>query len=490
MTASSIAPGLQYGAGGERASGYVLFEPEGRGGQRYDTDLTWSFYQGDTGRDPGREGELNLHSPLPPELHGLVREALAAWAEVSGITWTEVADNADANLRIGYLAPGIWEGNNIGGGPTQGPLRSLVGINPDAEHYADTLYNTLLHEIGHALMVDHSDVEGVVMSGPPGSDYHFPPGGARQELTPDDIAAVQEVWGTPGDPPPDLAEPGREIYPKWSSVHWRGTAGDDVFDVQNYDGHDLFAGGFGADHITGGWGNDTLLGNGVYWTNWNNPAHDHWSRGYDGLDDGDTIFGDGPFVDSALATFHYTEAELAESGLNDFINGNGGLDYLDGGPGNDTIYGGQNAGAWLPGKTRTNTIHLREGHDTLKGGPGDDWMNGNMGTDILYGGTGNDVMHGGQDEDLLYGEEGDDTLWGDLEGDTLDGGPGADHIILGNDTGNGDGHVDHVHFTSADAAGNVVYGLEDHDVLWIDGAIATQAQVAALGVAFVPIATA
>ena len=71
---------------------------------------------------------------------------------------------------------------------------------------------------------------------------------------------------------------------------------------------------------------------------------------------------------------------------------------------------------------------------------------------------------------------------------TPDGGPGADHIILGNDTGAG--HVDHVHFSRGEAAGDVVYGLEAHDVLWIDGAIATVDQVAALGVTFIPIAQA
>ncbi len=124
----------------------------------------------------------------------------------------------------------------------------------------------------------------------------------------------------------------------------------------------------------------------------------------------------------------------------------------------------------------------------LKGGAGDDWMNSNMGTDILFGGPDNDWMYGGQDENLLYGEESAGTLLGDIEGDTLDGGPVADHIILGNDTNTGDDHVDQARFTSGEAAGNVVYGLEIHDVPWIYGAIATPEQVAALGVTFVPIA--
>lgn len=38
---------------------------------------------------------------------------------------------------------------------------------------------------------------------------------------------------------------------------------------------DLFAGGFGAGYIEGGNGNDTLMGNGPYWTHRDNPAHEH-----------------------------------------------------------------------------------------------------------------------------------------------------------------------------------------------------------------------
>lgn len=79
----------------------------------------------------------------------------------------------------------------------------------------------------------------------------------------------------------------------------------------------------------------------------------------------------------------------------------------------------------------------------------------------------------------LYGEESDGTLFADFESDTLDGGPGTDHNILGNDTG--DGVLDHVHISRGEAADDVVYGFESHDVLWIDGAVAAQAQLAALG---------
>ena len=48
------------------------------------------------------------------------------------------------------------------------------------------------------------------------------------------------------------------------------------------------------------------MGNGLYWTNWDKPAHDHWSPSYDGLDDSDTIYGleahDVLWIDGAIAT--------------------------------------------------------------------------------------------------------------------------------------------------------------------------------------------
>ena len=135
-----------------------------------------------------------------------------------------------------------------------------------ADGNEDWIYNLLLHEIGHALLIDHSDVPGTVML-PDG----FGPG--RPVLMPDDIAAVQAVWGSPAGVPPDLAEAGRLFAPA-HAVAWRGTAGDDTFSPVVYGAlDDLFAGGFGADHIEGGNGNDTLMGNGLYWTNWDNPAH-------------------------------------------------------------------------------------------------------------------------------------------------------------------------------------------------------------------------
>ena len=244
-----------------KVSAYILF-PGADMTRAFDRTITWSFYQADTGEDPWREERLG--SPLASEYHDEARDALAAWAEVCGVTFTEAADGADVHLRIGFLTPEAAENSwGLGGEPVATPLRSFAALAPYiadvADGNEDWIYNLLLHEIGHALLIGHSDIPGTVML-PDG----FGPG--RADLMPDDIAAVQAIWGPPPSVPPDLTEPGRLFEPT-HAVAWRGTAGDDTFSPVVYGAlDDLFAGGLGADYIEGGNGNDTLLGNGIYCT--------------------------------------------------------------------------------------------------------------------------------------------------------------------------------------------------------------------------------
>ena len=134
--------------------------------QPFNRDLTWSFYQADTGEGPTREGYQG--SPLSPEYRDKVRGALAAWAEVSGMTFTEVANGADVNWRIWFLT--LEAGENFRGcgyGTVFGPLRSFatlasyIGEVPNSDE--DRIHNLLLREIGHAVLRGHSDILGTVM---------------------------------------------------------------------------------------------------------------------------------------------------------------------------------------------------------------------------------------------------------------------------------------------------------------------------------------
>ena len=434
---------------GTKESSYVLHDynlrwPSGT------AELTYSFNDRIfSSSDTAREGVLGYK--LSEAYREIVREAMDAWERVCGVRFREVADSPDNDIRIGWAEDGDGRGNFWGWewrwwytGSFGRTVKSAIGFDT-AEAWNDTnFYDIALHEVGHAIGIHHSDLSGVVMSGPPRTPYHNEPG--RNELQPDDIAAAQALWGvTPSGPSRTLT----------GTVYAETLTGGD--------GNDTIKGNFGNDLINGGDGDDDLAGNGVYWTHWNNPQDNYWSRTYDGSTDRDTIYG-------------------GEG--NDYINGNAGVDYLDGGPGNDTIFGGQNEGTWQPGRTRTNTIHLREGEDSLRGGEGNDFLNGNMGEDELFGGPGNDILRGGQDDDYLAGGAGDDTLYGDLEGDILSPGEGNDVLVLGNDPNYGDGARDAVFLYSADAGRDTIYGFETHlDVVYIDLQLSTPAQVENLGLA-------
>ena len=80
-----------------------------------------------------------------------------------------------------------------------------------------------------------------------------------------------------------------------------------------------------------------------------------------------------------------------------------------------------------------------KGDDTLIGNPFDNNLIGGDGNDLFYGGDGNDLFYGGSGNDVIYGELGNDVLYGD-DGDDmlidyyganmLNGGKGNDRICV------------------------------------------------------------
>jgi trimeric autotransporter adhesin len=109
---------------------------------------------------------------------------------------------------------------------------------------------------------------------------------------------------------------------------------------------------------------------------------------------------------------------------NDALHGDDGADSLIGGGGDDTLSGGDGADA-LTGDG---------GNDKLDGGVGDDSLDAGEGNDTLIGGAGNDGLNGGGGDDTLDGGAGNDALVGGDGNDTLDGGAGND--VLNGKAGN------------------------------------------------------
>ena len=181
---------------GSQTRNYVLesFQwPEGT------TTLTWSFATLNIPFDGDRD-DLFGYS-MAEEDQDIVRQAIAAWEAVCGIDFVEVPDSAHADIRIGwsFYVDGDGAGGNISTTTSWffGDTTLAVGIVFDpAEAWTDELlYDATLHEIGHAMGIDHSDVRGAVMAGYPTTPYAGQYG--RDELTPDDIAAAQALYGSP-----------------------------------------------------------------------------------------------------------------------------------------------------------------------------------------------------------------------------------------------------------------------------------------------------
>ncbi len=104
----------------------------------------------------------------------------------------------------------------------------------------------------------------------------------------------------------------------------------------------------------------------------------------------------------------------------DFIKGNLADNFLDGGAGNDKIWAG--AG--------NDVVRGDFGNDIIRGGAGNDTLNGNRKHDMLIGEGGNDILRGGGGRDRLDGGAGNDRLEGGIGRDKLVGGLGNDTFVF------------------------------------------------------------
>ncbi len=151
---------------------------------------------------------------------GLVRAAFALWADETPLTFTEVADSAQADIVIGWA-----EGEHGDGDSFDGPGNVLAHAsypNPyqekqvflhfdDAERWVNSetqnvdLLTVAAHEIGHTLGLDHSNDRNALMYPSYSEPHRF--------LGQDDVAGVQSLYGLAAKPaespeaPPQGATP-------------------------------------------------------------------------------------------------------------------------------------------------------------------------------------------------------------------------------------------------------------------------------------------
>ncbi|MCI5087023.1 MAG: Hint domain-containing protein [Rhodovulum sp.] len=191
-----------------------------------------------------------------------------------------------------------------------------------------------------------------------------------------------------------------------------GGAGDDTLtggDGANYldggSGDDTFVAGTGADTFDGGAGQDNIdysassgavnvelgaFGNGTAALSGGDAENDSVAGGVDGVIGSafdDTLIG---HDFSGTGPDAYTNEIFGGDG-NDYIDGAGAADSLAGDAGNDTIIGGTGADT-IDGGTGDDTIYVAQG-DTVTGGDGDDTF---LLTDLNEAGSGDITITGGE----------------------------------------------------------------------------------------------
>lgn len=280
MAAASAGSSAQEGAtapvAADTGQEYALYP----GAQWPATDLTYGFATHTTDMSEAAQ-------------EAAVGRALAEWASVTSLTFTLVEDCGLAINAVACAAPDLRFGFYTGThDPLEDPQQRLVfapggtvahGFYPipgsgtiagdihfdDSERWVNSLNSAAdletvaLHEIGHALGIQHSDLASCIptvqsLLRPVMCGTQLPP---DRGLAPDDVAAVRARYGTAGvvcsgfPVTAVLADGGR---PTAGDDVILGTAAADIVNAGN--GNDVVCGGGGADTLRGGGGGDRLYG--------------------------------------------------------------------------------------------------------------------------------------------------------------------------------------------------------------------------------------
>lgn len=345
------------------------------------------------------------------------RDAVAVYQSVTGILFVEVDE--DGMIDVFNTSGSAWGGwanypYTTGTYTSDGYLVIDNSGNYDEGSFA---FTTILHEIGHAVGLQH-------------------PHGGTVTLTPalDDLAHTVMTYNNSAPYPSTLGSFDLEALAYYYGAvqnmsAWTYSFVADVFTISGGGLGDVIYGVMGENDISGGRGRDTLIGR----------------------DSDDILRGDGAI---------------------DILIGSGGADTLYGGGGRDMLYGFDAVGGI---NYSVDTLHGGGGNDTLIGSSGGDILNGDNGNDILHGNGGGDTLNGGGNNDTLYGgsghdtlngDGGNDTLYGEVGFDTLNGGGGDDDLF-----GDVEGDTDSANSDTlrGDAGNDRLYGMVGIDYLYGGG---------------------
>jgi hypothetical protein len=215
--AFTSAAGLQFNGTTDGAGGTLItatgsapqdFELEG---QTWATrTITWSLasFQFSDNFDTTHAFSSFINPTTQAADVSVIEQALARWAGIAGLNFVqETTDSAAVDIRIGWgdlLGTGgeigqaayQYSGGNFVPGslvrledPAQDALVASPGVIGGLTYagFLTTFYQVALHEIGHALGLDHSTNAGAVM-------FPTAQGVANQDLSASDIAGIEALY--------------------------------------------------------------------------------------------------------------------------------------------------------------------------------------------------------------------------------------------------------------------------------------------------------
>jgi len=321
--------------------------------------------------------------------------ALDAFAAVSGLTFEEAADPADADFRLvksdagAGASLGFMNGPDLAYGDAQG-----VGWFNSGPYWSGArggllspgayMFTIFLHEFGHGLGLAHPHDAA-------GGSTLMPQVGEGLGLDQGVYTVMTYNDGWPEAP---------EGLPDSRAWGWNlGPSALDIAVIQEKYGANLETGA-GDDRYRLPSKNEAGTG---YLT--------IWDAGGD-----DLIFHKGgrdAVIDLRAAT----------------------LELEEGGAGRVSRVEGIHGGFTLAHGVSVEAAAGARGDDRLTGNEADNTLKGKAGADRLIGGEGDDVLLGGKGADRLFGGAGDDRLVAGPGRDRLTGGEGADRFVLRPDEG-------------------------------------------------------